>query len=116
MRACCEPAGRPAGRQTLEFPDVGAHDGPLLVVEDLHTAFRTGRGTVRAVDGVSFSVDRGGPSGIVGESGSGKTVLSRSIMGLLPPHDVIKSGTVHFAGHELTAMTRSSSARCGAPS
>jgi oligopeptide/dipeptide ABC transporter ATP-binding protein len=96
--------GGRAPNQTLEFPDVGQDDGPLLVVEDLHTAFRTGRGTVRAVDGVSFSVDRGKTLGIVGESGSGKTVLSRSIMGLLPPHDVIKSGTVHFAGHELTSM------------
>jgi oligopeptide/dipeptide ABC transporter ATP-binding protein len=91
--------------QTLDFPDVDQEDGPLLVVEDLHTAFRTGRGTVRAVDGVSFTVDRGRTLGIVGESGSGKTVLSRSIMGLLPLHDVIKSGTVHFAGHELTSMS-----------
>jgi oligopeptide/dipeptide ABC transporter ATP-binding protein len=101
------PRTRTAGRtgpQTLEFPDVDQDSGPLLVVEDLHTAFRTGRGTVRAVDGVSFTVDRGRTLGIVGESGSGKTVLSRSVMGLLPPHDVIKSGTVHFAGHELTAM------------
>ena len=62
-------------------------------------------GTVRAVDGVSFEVDEGKTLGIVGESGSGKTVLSRSIMGLLPPRDVIRSGTVHFAGHELTAMS-----------
>jgi len=90
---------------SLQFPDVGGSSGPLLVVEDLHTAFRTTRGTVRAVDGVSLSVDRGKTLGIVGESGSGKTVLSRSIMGLLPPHDVITSGTVHFAGHELTAMS-----------
>jgi oligopeptide/dipeptide ABC transporter ATP-binding protein len=75
------------------------------VVDDLHTAFRTSRGTVRAVDGVSLSVDRGKTLGIVGESGSGKTVLARSIMGLLPPRDVITSGTVHFAGHDLTGMT-----------
>jgi oligopeptide/dipeptide ABC transporter ATP-binding protein len=93
------------GGSTLEFPDVGGPTGPLLVVDDLHTAFRTSRGTVRAVDGVSLSVDRGKTLGIVGESGSGKTVLSRSIMGLLPPRDVITSGTVHFAGHELTAMS-----------
>jgi oligopeptide/dipeptide ABC transporter ATP-binding protein len=90
---------------TLEFPDVNVDEGPLLVVDDLHTSFRTGRGTVHAVDGVSLSVDRGQTLGIVGESGSGKTVLSRSIMGLLPPRDVIKSGTVRFAGHELTAMS-----------
>ena len=90
---------------TLTFPDVAQDDGPLLVVDDLHTSFRTSRGTVRAVDGVSLSVDRGRTLGVVGESGSGKTVLSRSIMGLLPPRDVITSGTVHFAGHELTAMS-----------
>jgi oligopeptide/dipeptide ABC transporter ATP-binding protein len=89
----------------LEFPDVGGDGGPLLVVDDLHTSFRTARGTVRAVEGVSLSVDRGRTLGVVGESGSGKTVLSRSIMGLLPLRDVIRSGTVHFAGHELTAMT-----------
>ncbi len=90
---------------SLDFPDAGDPTGPLLVVDDLHTAFRTSRGTVRAVDGVSLSVDRGKTLGIVGESGSGKTVLSRSIMGLLPPRDVITSGTVHFAGRELTAMS-----------
>jgi oligopeptide/dipeptide ABC transporter ATP-binding protein len=96
-------SGRHAG-PALEFRDIGDPADPLLVVEDLHTAFRTARGTVRAVDGVSLSVARGETLGIVGESGSGKTVLSRSIMGLLPPHDVIRSGTVRFAGHELTAM------------
>jgi len=90
--------------RNLEFKDVGTDSGPLLVVEDLHTSFRTGRGTVRAVDGVSLEVSEGKTLGIVGESGSGKTVLSRSIMGLLPPRDVIRSGTVHFGGHELTAM------------
>ncbi len=88
----------------LGFRDVGEQTDPLLVVEDLHTAFRTGKGTVRAVDGVSFEVDTGKTLGIVGESGSGKTVLARSIMSLLPPRDVIRSGTVRFAGHELTAM------------
>ncbi len=92
-------------KHPLEFKDVGESAEPLLVVEDLHTSFRTGRGTVRAVDGVSLSVSRGKTLGIVGESGSGKTVLSRSIMGLLPPRDVIRSGTVHFAGHDLTAMS-----------
>ena len=96
---------RRKGGRTLEFKDAGSHEGPLLIVNDLHTSFRTGRGTVRAVDGVSFEVHEGKTLGIVGESGSGKTVLSRSIMGLLPPRDVIRSGTVHFAGHELTAMS-----------
>ncbi|MEI7859904.1 MAG: ABC transporter ATP-binding protein [Acidimicrobiales bacterium] len=92
------------GGDAFDFKDAASHAGPLLVVDDLHTAFRTSRGTVRAVDGVSFEVHEGKTLGIVGESGSGKTVLSRSIMGLLPPRDVIRSGTVHFAGHDLTAM------------
>lgn len=88
----------------LAFPDAADLDDPLLAVEELRTSFRTGRGTVHAVDGVSLSVDRGKTLGIVGESGSGKTVLARSIMGLLPDQDVIRSGTVRFAGHDLTAL------------
>jgi oligopeptide/dipeptide ABC transporter ATP-binding protein len=91
--------------QPVEFRDVGDPSEPLLVVDDLHTSFRTSRGTVRAVEGVSLTVQRGETLGIVGESGSGKTVLARSIMGLLPQRDVVKSGTVTFAGHELTAMS-----------
>jgi oligopeptide/dipeptide ABC transporter ATP-binding protein len=83
---------------------VGEPGEPLLTVSDLHTSFRTTRGTVKAVDGVSFTVGAGKTLGIVGESGSGKTVLSRSVMGLLPLRDVVKSGSVHFAGHELTEM------------
>ena len=87
-------------------PRASAADGaPLLVVEDLHTSFRTTRGTVRAVDGVSFEVRAGTTLGIVGESGSGKTVLSRSVMGLLPVRDVVRSGTVTFDGRNLTEMS-----------
>jgi oligopeptide/dipeptide ABC transporter ATP-binding protein len=96
---------RPGLSATIGFADSVPSDEPLLVVEDLHTSFRTTRGTVRAVDGVSLSLDGGKTLAVVGESGSGKTVLSRSIMGLLPPRDVITSGTVRFAGRELTAMS-----------
>jgi oligopeptide/dipeptide ABC transporter ATP-binding protein len=92
-------------RPQLSFPDVDSLQGPLLEVEDLHTSFRTGRGLVRAVDGVSLTLARGRTLGIVGESGSGKTVLSRSIMGLLPGSNVERSGTVRFSGHDLTAMS-----------
>lgn len=87
-----------------KFPDADGLTRPLLEVTDLRTSFRTARGTVRAVDGVSLSVDAGKTLGIVGESGSGKTVLSRSIMGLLPPRDVITSGSVLFGGRELTTL------------
>ena len=84
---------------------MGSIEGPLLEVEDLHTSFRTGRGLVRAVDGVSFTLARGRTLGVVGESGSGKTVLSRSIMGLVPGTNVERSGTVRFSGHDITAMS-----------
>ncbi len=96
--------GRPGRTRTVEFPDLDDRRTPLLEVEDLHTSFRTTRGTVHAVDGISLTVHAGTTLGIVGESGSGKTVLSRSIMGLLPVRDVVKSGTVRFAGHEITEM------------
>ena len=75
--------------------------GTLLEVTDLRTHFPTERGVVRAVDGVSFTLERGKTLGVVGESGSGKTVLSRSIMGLLSPRTTILTGSVKFAGEEL---------------
>jgi peptide/nickel transport system ATP-binding protein len=77
----------------------GAND--LLVVDELATTFDSERGLVRAVDGVSFALDRGKTLGIVGESGSGKTVLSRSIMGLLPKYGVAREGSVRFEGEEI---------------
>jgi peptide/nickel transport system ATP-binding protein len=80
-------------------------DGPLLEVVDLTTYFDTPRGLARAVDGVSFSLERGRTLGVVGESGSGKTVLSRSIMGLLPRHNVIRTGKALFEGHDLVTAT-----------
>jgi peptide/nickel transport system ATP-binding protein len=79
-------------------------EGTLLEVSDLRVAFRTPRGRVRAVDGVSFSLERGNALGIVGESGSGKTVLSRGIMGLLPSRQTELSGSVRFAGQEILAL------------
>ncbi len=79
--------------------------GPLLEVDNLHTSFETALGVVRAVDGVSFTLARGRSLGIVGESGSGKTILSRSIMGLLPRRNVIREGSVRFEGMELTTMS-----------
>ncbi|MBM3658356.1 MAG: ABC transporter ATP-binding protein [Actinobacteria bacterium] len=78
---------------------------PLLQVEDLRTHFETPRGIVRAVDGVSFTLARGKTLGVVGESGSGKTVLSRSIMGLLPKRGTIREGSVRFDGTEITELS-----------
>jgi oligopeptide/dipeptide ABC transporter ATP-binding protein len=82
-------------------------EGPLLDVRDLRTFFRTGRGTVRAVDGVSLTVGQGRTLGIVGESGSGKTVLSRSIMGLLTAGNVERTGSIRYRGRELIDATPS---------
>jgi peptide/nickel transport system ATP-binding protein len=81
-------------------------DVPLLQVENISTGFRTPRGIVHAVDGVSFSLERGKTLGIVGESGCGKSVLSRSIMGLLP-NNVVRGGSVKFQDHELGAADAS---------
>ena len=60
---------------------------------------------MRAVDGVSFSLERGKTIGIVGESGSGKTVLSRSVMNLLPRSNVVRDGKVTFEGRDITGLT-----------
>jgi peptide/nickel transport system ATP-binding protein len=78
--------------------------GPLLEITDLKTHFKTERGLVRAVDGVSFTLERGKALGVVGESGSGKTVLSRTIMGLLTARGVELSGSVKFAGQEILGL------------
>ncbi len=78
--------------------------GHLLEVTELSTSFRTDRGLVRAVTDVSLVLDRGKTLGIVGESGSGKSVLSRSIMGLLPGRNVERSGSVRFEGHEIAGL------------
>jgi oligopeptide transport system ATP-binding protein len=75
---------------------------PLLSVHDLRTSFHTRNGVYRAVDGVSFSIERGETLGIVGESGSGKSVTCYSIMGLIPqPPGRIESGTAMFDGVDL---------------
>jgi peptide/nickel transport system ATP-binding protein len=75
-------------------------DGALLEIEDLHTGFDTDRGVVKAVDGVSFSLERGKTLGVVGESGCGKSVLSRSIMGLLA-RNAHRTGRISFEGRDI---------------
>ncbi|WP_131763040.1 ABC transporter ATP-binding protein, partial [Actinomadura fibrosa] len=71
----------------------------LLEVTDLRVSFSTPDGTVRAVRGVSFAVDRGRTLGIVGESGSGKSVSTQTLMGLTPGADV--RGSALFEGRDL---------------
>ena len=73
----------------------------LLEVKDLHTSFFTDAGEVRAVNGVSFNLERGKVLGIVGESGSGKSVTAYSIMQILATTGKIVSGSIKFDGQEL---------------
>jgi peptide/nickel transport system ATP-binding protein len=73
----------------------------LLEVDDLRTHFKTREGEVHAVDGVSFSLDRGMTLGIVGESGCGKSVTAMSIMGLVTPPGRVVSGSVVFDGRSM---------------
>lgn len=73
----------------------------LLEVQDLHTSFFTDAGEVKAVNGVSFFLDKGKVLGIVGESGSGKSVTAYSIMQILASTGKIVSGSIKLDGQEL---------------
>src|SRR5215208_6074492 len=77
----------------------------LLEVRDLKTHFRTDDGIVKAVDGVSFSVERGKTLGIVGESGCGKSVTCLSIMGLNNRQNTSSSGEARFNGENLLELS-----------
>ncbi|HWJ43749.1 MAG TPA: ABC transporter ATP-binding protein, partial [Gaiellaceae bacterium] len=77
----------------------------LLEVRDLRTSFRTDDGVVRAVDGVSFSLERGKTLGIVGESGCGKSVTCLTIMGLNNRRNSVSSGEARFNGEDLLQMS-----------
>ena len=79
----------------------------LLEVNDLRTQFRTDDGVVRAVDGVSFTVEKGQTLGIVGESGCGKSVTCLTIMGLNPKRTTISSGQALWKGRDLLGMSSS---------
>lgn len=72
---------------------------PLLEVQDLRKHFRVGKGTVRAVDGISFDVHRGETFGLVGESGCGKTTAGRVLVRLHAP----TGGSVRYGGHDIFA-------------
>jgi peptide/nickel transport system ATP-binding protein len=78
---------------------------PLLEVTDLRVHFETEDGLVKAVDGISYTVDRGQTLGIVGESGSGKSVSSLTVMGLTRARNARISGSVKFDGKDLLGAT-----------
>jgi len=79
----------------------------LLDVKDLKTYFYTSSGVVKAVDGVSFSMDKGKTLGIVGESGSGKSITASSIMRLIPsPPGTIVGGKIIFDGKDVLKLSQ----------
>jgi oligopeptide transport system ATP-binding protein len=78
---------------------------PLLTVEDLRVQFWTSRGTVHAVNGITFDVAPGDTLGIVGESGCGKSVTSLAILGILPRAGKVTSGTAMFGDRDLFRLS-----------
>ena len=78
---------------------------PLLQIKDLMTVFDTVHGRIKAVDGVSLEVNSGETLGVVGESGCGKTMLSLSIMRLIPPNGKIINGEILFSGLDLLKLS-----------
>jgi len=78
---------------------------PVLGVEDLKTYYTTQRGPVKAVDGVSFEVEKGEALGLAGESGCGKTTVALSVLKILPSGGKIVGGHVFFGGNDLANLS-----------
>jgi peptide/nickel transport system ATP-binding protein/oligopeptide transport system ATP-binding protein len=93
-------AGRPAGRSSA------TGDRPLLEVRNLRTHFFTQDGVVKAVDGVTFSIDDGKTLGVVGESGCGKSVAAMSILGLVSRPGRIVEGEILLDGRDLVTLSQ----------
>jgi oligopeptide/dipeptide ABC transporter ATP-binding protein len=81
-----------------------AENGHLLEVEDLRVEFRTDRGALTAVDGISYTLDRGEVLAILGESGSGKTVHARAILGILDSPPAVATGAARLEGIDLLGL------------
>src|SRR5499427_6298256 len=95
------PSARPA---TAAVAENGSR--PLIEIDDLHVHFTTSHGTIRAVEGLSYSVHPGEMVAIVGESGSGKSVSALAVMQLLPQGSArIPKGSVRFDGRELLELS-----------
>ena len=100
MRRAHVPAAAP-DRQPASAPS----DGPLLDVAGLSVEFRMREGVAKAINGVSFSVDRGTTLAILGESGSGKSVTAQAIMGILDaPPARVTGGSIRYLGRDVLTM------------
>ncbi len=86
-------------------PRLAAAPDPVLQVQGLTTRFHTGRGTVHAVEDVSFDVRRGETLGLVGESGSGKSVTAMSLLNLVREPGRIEGGSILFGGRDILALS-----------
>jgi oligopeptide/dipeptide ABC transporter ATP-binding protein len=91
--------------ETVQVDTRPTTSGHLLEVQDLKVSFRTEDGVVKAVDGVSFTVDRGEVVAIVGESGSGKSVTAMTLMGLTRGPNTRFEGRALFDGHDVVGAT-----------
>ena len=78
---------------------------PLLEIEDLHVEFPTQAGVLRAVEGVSLTLDEGDVLGIVGESGSGKSVTMLAVMGLVAFPGRVRAKKLRFGGHDVLSLS-----------
>ena len=97
----------PEPQVTIIPPDsAAAWDGPLLDIRGLKTHFDTRDGVVKAVDEVTIHVNRGEVLGVVGESGCGKSVMSLSIMGLVPKPGEVVDGEILFNGRNILDMSK----------
>jgi oligopeptide/dipeptide ABC transporter ATP-binding protein len=89
------------GRRQWPLPRQADPDAPLLVVDDLRTHFALESGTVKAVDGVSFTLNYGEALGIAGESGCGKTTTALSLVRILPSNASVVGGSIRLMGIDL---------------
>jgi peptide/nickel transport system ATP-binding protein len=80
-------------------------EGPVLEIRDLVVEYKTRQGSLRAVDGVSFSVGKGEILGLVGESGSGKSITGLAVLGLIDEPGRITAGSIKLRGEELTTKS-----------
>jgi oligopeptide/dipeptide ABC transporter ATP-binding protein len=108
-----DAAGRDSyrGRRQWPLPKQAVPGAPLLVVENLKTHFTLESGTVRAVDGVSFTLDDGEALGIAGESGCGKTTTALSLVKLLPSNATIVEGSIKLYGIDLVPKSENAMRR-----
>ena len=105
------PDDRPRDRRGRALPRSADPVAPLLDVRDLSIRFRLARGSVKAVDRVSFRLDEGHALGIAGESGCGKTTTALSIVRLLPSNGRIREGHIDYYGIDLAAKPETAMGR-----